>query len=1061
MQKKEVFNRYFLLDTNFKFNNMNANSFMKRTSKFLLLWLAGMLISVQAFAQALTVKGNVKDKAGEGVIGANIVVKGTTNGTITDFDGNFTLQANKGDIIVISFIGYKTQELAAAPTLNVVLEDDSEVLEDVVVIGYGVARKNDLTGSVTAMKPDEKNRGLVTNAQDMMQGKIAGVNVTSSSGAPGAGASIRIRGGSSLNASNDPLIVIDGLAMDNNGVKGLSNALSMVNPADIETFTVLKDASATAIYGSRGSNGVIIITTKKGSAAQAPKVSYSGNISISKVHKTLDVLDGQAYGEFVENYYGVGSDAWNLIKKRTDADGNYLMTEDGRYLYNNTDWQDQIYQTAISHDHNVTITGGLKNMPYRLSLGYTNQDGVLKTSNFERYTVGLNLNPKFLDDHLTFNISGKGMIAKTRYANTGAISAAVRMDPTQDVFSDDPKFSNFGGYFQWVKNGSELNDPNWAYTSERNAVGNPVSLLNMQDERAKSKSFVGNVEVDYKVHGLEDLRIHMNFGGDFSTGKQTLNTSPSSFGSDTYYGRYGYEEIDKYNLSYNAYIQYYKDFNDKHHFDIMGGYEWQHFHNETNNEFYGIYPESNLSTDENGVPRAGSKYNYTYKDAASESYLVSFFGRANYSLMDRYLFTATLRYDGSSRFKDHWALFPSFAFGWKIKEEAFLKNVDAITDLKLRLGYGKTGQQEGIGDYNNFASYNINTVPDSYYPIIGNGALYRPNAYNKDLKWETTTTYNAGIDFAFFNNKLSGSVDYYFRKTTDLINTVSVPAGSNFRNQVQSNIGSLENQGVEISLTWRPIQKNDWYWEITANATYNENKITELVKNDEGYYVSVGGISSGTGNNCQAHIVGKPSYSYYVYQQVYDDKGMPIEGVYVDRNGDGQINQDDLYCYKSPWAPWTAGLSSRLTYKNWDFGFSLRASIGNYVFNDTADGFANIDKRYDSSYGYMQNCLPNSVAMGWKTYDNALSDYWVQNASYLKCDNITLGYSFDKLFKTASYNGISGRIYFSVSNVFTITGYDGIDPEVAYPDTYGMKYGIDNNLYPRPISFLVGLNLNF
>lgn len=1024
-----------------------------RIFRTILPLLLGMFLCVSAYAQTVTVKGHVKDALG-GVIGANVVEKGnTSNGTITDLDGNFTLTVPQGATLVVSFIGYKTQEVAAAPSVVVTLQDDAELLNEVVVIGYGVAKKNDLTGSVTAIKPDEKNRGLVTNAQDMMQGKIAGVSVTTSSGTPGAGANIRIRGGSSLNASNDPLIVIDGLAMDNQGVKGLSNALSMVNPADIETFTVLKDASATAIYGSRGSNGVIIITTKKGTAAQKPKVSYNGNVSFSMKRKTLDVMTGQEYGEFVEDYYGIGSDAWNLIKKQADSEGNYLVDENGNYLYNNTDWQDEIYRTAVSHDHNVTVTGGLKNMPYRFSFGYTDQQGILKTSDFERYTLSVNLNPKFFDDHLTFNINGKGMLANTNYADTGAIGSAVRMDPTQDVYSDDPKYDNFGGYFQWVKTGADLNDPTWPYTAERNAVANPVAQLYTASDKAKSKSLVGNIEIDYKVHGLEDLRIHMNFGGDFSTGKQTYYASPSSFGSNTYYGRYGYEQIDKYNLSYNAYAQYMKDFNEKHHFDIMAGYEWQHFHHEGDNDYYGLYPETNQSVDDAGNSLAGSKYNHTFKKWASENYLVSFFGRANYSLLDRYLFTATVRYDGSSRFQDHWALFPSFAFGWRMKEEAFLKDVDVLSDLKLRLGYGQTGQQEGIGDYNYFASYNDNTNPDSYYPILDNGILYRPNAYNKDLTWETTTTYNVGLDFGFLDSKFTGSVDYYYRKTTDLINTVSVPAGSNFSNEVTSNIGSLKNSGVEVSLTYRPIQTNDWNWEITANATYNENEITELVNNDEGYYVPTGGISSGTGNQCQAHAVGHPSNSYYVYQQVYDENGKPLEGVYVDRNGDGQINQDDRYFYKSPWAPWTAGLSSRLSYKNWDFSFSLRASIGNYVFNDTMDGFANIDKRYDSSYGYMQNCPQSSVEMGWKTYDNALSDYWVQNGSFLKCDNITLGYSFDKLFKTSSYNGINGRVYFTASNVFTITGYEGIDPEVFQ--------GIDNNLYPRPFSFIIGLNLNF
>lgn len=519
-----------------------------------------------------------------------------------------------------------------------------------------------------------------------------------------------------------------------------------------------------------------------------------------------------------------------------------------------------------------------------------------------------------------------------------------------------------------------------------------------------------------------------------------------------YYGRYGFEKIDKYNLSLNAYAQYFKDFNENHHFDIMGGYEWQHFHRQGKSDYYGLYPETTTKTDDAGNSLAGTRYNGSGSNWKTEHYIVSFFGRANYTLLNRYLFTATVRYDGSSRFKDHWALFPSFAFGWRIKDESFLKDVDFLSELKLRLGYGQTGQQEGIGDYNYFASYNTNVTPDSYYPILGNGILYRPNAYNADLSWETTTTYNAGIDFGILKGKLSGSIDYYYRKTTDLINTVYVSAGSNFRNQVTSNIGSLVNKGVELALTYKPISTKDWYWEITANATYNSNEITELI-GKEGYYVPTGGISTGIGNYAQAHAVGHPASSFYVYQQVYDEAGKPIEGVFVDRNADGRINEDDKYFYKSPMAPWTAGLSTRLQYKNWDFGFSLRASFGNYVFNDTEAGFANVSKTYDNSFGYLQNRPMSSVALNWSSYDYALSDYFVQNASFLKCDNITLGYSFENLFGGARYKGINGRVYASASNVFTITKYDGIDPEV-----FG---GIDNGLYPRPMSFQVGLNLKF
>ena len=1009
---------------------MNKKTFY---SKFLQLLLLGACVSLPAAAQQITVKGHVQDQTGEPVAFATVSVPGTKTMTQTDVDGNFRLNVDAGTELRVQYIGFKTTTAKADGTMLITLEDTS-TLNEAVVIGYGVAKKNDLTGSVVAIKPDEKNKGLVVNAQDLIQGKIPGVTVTSASGTPGAGATIRIRGGSSLNASNDPLIVIDGLAMDNEGVKGLSNALSMINPTDIETFTVLKDASATAIYGSRGSNGVIIITTKKGRKAQKPSVSYSGYASVSVKKKTVDALSASEYRDFIKSYYGEDSDAAALLG---DAD---------------TDWQDEIYHAGVSHDHNITVTGGLKNMPYRVTLGYTNQEGILRTSDFERYTASVNLNPTFLNEHLTFNITGKVMHANTRYANTDAIWAASTYDPTQPIKNYSSEYDNFENYSQWIKDGSDLNDSTWPYTYERNSTKNPVALLNLQDEHAKSHSYVGNIEVDYKIHGFEDLRIHANAGGDYSTGTQTLWTSPSAGTDNVYYGRYGSEYKEKYNLSFNAYAQYYKDFNENHHFDIMAGYEWQHFHNEGNYYYYGLYPETNEGTDDDGNSLYGTHYSTSESIWETENYIVSFFGRANYTLLNRYLFTATLRYDGSSRFKDHWALFPSFAFAWRIKDEKFLKNNDFVSELKLRLGYGQTGQQEGIGNYNYFASYNVNSNADSYYAAIGDGTLYRPDAYNSDLTWETTTTYNVGVDFGIFKGKLSGSVDYYYRKTTDLLNSVYVAAGSNFSNIVTSNIGSLENQGVEVSLTYRPISSKNWYWEITANAAYNHNEITELI-GQEGYYVATGSISAGTGNYAQAHAVGHAASSFYVYQQVYDEDGLPIEGVFVDRNGDGQITTDDKYFYKSPAAPWTAGLSTRLQYKNWDLGFTLRASIGNYVYNDVQASNVNISKRYDNSYGYLQNTTHVSLTNNWSSYDYVLSDYFVQNASYLKCDNITLGYSFENILGGHKYKGVSGRLYGSVSNVFCITKYDGIDPEV--------DGGIDSSIYPRPITFQVGVNLNF
>lgn len=788
--------------------------------KALLTLLVGLFLSIGAFAQQIAVKGHVKDTTGEPVIGANVLVKGTTNGTITDFDGNFMLNVPKDAILSVSFVGYKSAEVKAASTVMVTLEDDSQVLDAVVVIGYGSVKKNDMTGSVTAIKPDKLNKGLITNAQDMMTGKIAGVSVISKGGAPGEGATIRIRGGSSLTAENDPLIVIDGLAMDNKGVKGLANPLSMVNPNDIESFTVLKDASATAIYGSRASNGVIIITTKKGQAGARPTISYDGNVSVSTVKSTVDVMDGDQFRSFIKDIWGEDSEAYSKL-------GNA-----------NTDWQKEIFRPAVSTDHNLTISGGLKNMPYRVSFGYTNQNGIVKTSKFERYTASVSLAPSFFEDHLKVNANLKGMIAKNRYADGSAVGSAVSFDPTQSVRSDDPYHQYyFDGYFQWNTDASSLNDDTWKRTFNSNAPGNPVALLEEKDDRAISKSLIGNLELDYKFHFLPDLHAHVNGGMDLSTGKQYTDVSPYS-STNNYYGSYGWEQKDKYNLSLNAYLQYSKDFTDKHRFDVMAGYEWQHFHDTSDQEYWGLYPLSN-----NVVENRGQRYNNTSSGSATESYLVSFFGRVNYTLLDRYLFTATVRQDGSSRFhkNNRWGLFPSFALGWKLKEEAFLKDVDVLSDLKLRLGYGITGQQNiNSGDYPYLAVYETNK-DGAYYPILGEGTTYRPNAYNPDLKWEKTTTYNVGLDFGFLNNRINGAVDYYYRKTTDLLNSVFVSAGTNFKNKVLSNVGSLENSGIEFSINSKPVVTTDWTWDLGFNITYNKNEITKLTTGDsENYYVAAG-----------------------------------------------------------------------------------------------------------------------------------------------------------------------------------------------------------------------------
>ena len=1014
----------------------------------------GLLLTVSSFAQTNAIKGHVKDASGEPVMGATITVNGKAVG-ITDMDGNFSVDAAPGTNLTFTYLGMTPQTVKASKEMSITLQDDSKSLNEVVVIGYGVAKKSDLTGSVTAIKPDSKNKGVVVNAQDMLTGKVAGVNITSNDGTPGGGAKIRVRGGSSLNASNDPLIVIDGLAMDNDGVKGLSNLLSVVNPQDIESFSVLKDASATAIYGSRGSNGVIIITTKKGRKGQKPTVSYSGSVTISEKKNTIDVLNADEFRATVEKLYGKDSEAYSALGTA------------------NTNWQDLIYRTAISHDHNITVSGAAKSLPYRVSVGYTDQQGIVKTSDFKRATASLNLNPSFFKDHLTLNLNAKGMYARTLYTDGSVVSSAVRMDPTQDPYNFtseyhknqlrdkdgnsllDQTLKNYGGYFQWSKK-AEYGDNTWPFTYDSTTqMPNPLSLLDQGSQIAHSRSFIGSADIDYKVHGFEDLRLHATLGADISKGRQSQSFATSCTNA-LYYGSYGGEEILKRNLSLSAYAQYYKDFNKIHHFDIMAGYEWQHFWRSKNNDYVGYYPETNNDASLKGTERPHTPYS-----EKSESYLVSFFGRANYTLLDRYFLTATVRDDGSSRFKEHWAWFPSFAFAWKANEEAFLKNADWLSDLKLRLGYGKTGQQAGsIGDYEWIPSYAISTGTNGFYPVTGTGELYRPNNYRPDLKWETTTTYNVGLDWGIMDQRLSGSVDWYYRKTTDLLNYAPLPSMAGYKNQAWQNIGSLKNTGVEAAITWRAIQTKDWFWTMTYNFTYNKNEITDLngVSENGAPVVNTNiKVGDGSGAYLQANQVGYAMNSYYVYQQVYDKNGKPIENCVVDRNGDGKINESDKYLYKSPAAPVTMGFSSRLEYKNWDFGFSLRASLGNYVYNNVEQGMSNMNtgEWFSNSLKYFSNRLKSTVERNWQTYEitSKLSDYYVKNASFLKCDNITLGYSFNNLFKSSGWHGLSGRAYATASNVFTITNYDGLDPEVGD--------GNDNNLYPRPFSVVVGLSLNF
>ena len=998
-----------------------------KTPVRILSLLLGLFLSVGAFAQN-DVKGIVKDASGEPIIGATIRVVGQDGGAITDFDGNFTIKAAPGAKIQVSYIGYKTVELPVSANMVVTLQDDTQLLSDVVVIGYGRAKKEDLTGSVTAIKPDEMSKGITSSASDMLVGKVAGVDVITAGGSPGSGAQIRIRGGSSLNASNDPLLVVDGLTIDNNTATGMSNVMAMINPNDIETFTVLKDASATAIYGSRASNGVIIITTKKGRKGTGPKFSYNGDVTISTTQKRYDVLNGDQYRALINSLTGD-------ISGLGDA---------------NTDWQDQIFRTAVSTSHNLSITGGLKNMPYRVSAGYQSESGIIKNSYMKRFNASVNLAPSFLDDHLNFNVTAKFTTEKDSYVDAGAVvGGALAMDPTRPIY-DHSEIGDafFGGYWQSHSDNPGYSDPNWTYTSNTNTPQNPVAYLNQKECIAHSTDFTGNIEMDYKIHGFEDLRIHASLGGQYTQSKQDDWTSPYSY-ENNYYGWDGVTKYYKYSITANAYAQYQHTFG-AHNVDIMVGGEESHYHRNGWNAGSGWDPYTDQPYN------VASKAEQSW---ATHNSLVSYFGRLNYTLLDRYMLTATFRADGSSRFaKGHkWGYFPSVALAWRINEEKFMKNLKWWNEFKLRLGWGQTGQQD-IGY--DFLYAMLYTSSNSYaqYPF-GNdyGTTVRPDRFNPDLTWETTTTWNAGLDFAFLNNRITANIDGYYRKTTDLIQEVTLPVLMNLAQRMPQNIGSLENYGVEFTIGAKPIVTKDFTWDIQYNLAWNHNEITELVGGDDGYIVQSGGtISKGNSTHVQAHTVGQPANSFWVYQQVYDEAGKPIEGVYVDRNNDGIINSDDRYFYHSPAADVFMGLTMKFIYKRWDLSFALRASLGNYVYYDFLSNKAAISASGLYSNSAYSNTTQAAIDLGFTGTGGSeyyLSDYFVRNASYLKCQNITLGYSFPALLKFNNQDYFSGRVFFTVQNPFIITKYKGLDPEVSS--------GIDSNPYPRPLSFQLGLNLNF
>ena len=980
--------------------------------KMVCTWCVLLASIVFAQAQTIEVRGTVFDTQKEPVPGASILIKGTGTGTITDADGKYAIKVSDSKaVLVFSFVGYTPQEFIVGnrKVIDVELKDDAVLLKDVVVIGYGSVKKKDLTGSITSVTEKDLQKGEISPDR-MILGKVAGVQVTPNGGAPGSGSRIRIRGGASLTASNDPLMIIDGIPVDNAGVAGSPSVLSTINPNDIESMNILKDASATAIYGSRASNGVIIITTKKAAYGQKMKVDFSTQFSLSSIAKKLELLSGDEIRDVVNNNPKSTNELKGLLGKQ------------------NTDWQDQIYQTAFGTDNNLSLTGAVKNIPYRVSLGYLNENGILRTGNIERITGALNLNPRFFDNHLKIDASVKGSRINNRFANTDAIQTAVSFDPTQPVKADG--FDKYDGYFTWLMPDGNL---------KTQALTNPMLLLNTYDNTSNVSRVIATAQIDYKMHFLPELRANLNVGYDYSKGKGKVyipEWAPQMASRNGQSQEYG---SNKTNKLFEFYLNYAKEFTGiKSFFDITAGYTYQDWLTHSDN-----YIDYTATGEEFKKP------DFPFDEPRNT--LISVFGRLNYTLMNKYLLTVTVRRDGSSRFHpdNRWGTFPSFALAWKIKEENFLKNVDAISELKLRLGYGQTGQQDIYLYYPYLARYEQSSNVAQYQFGDQFYYMYRPAAYDQEIKWESTETYNAGLDFGFLDNRITGSLDVYLKKTKDLLATVSVPAGSNFSNQLITNIGSLENKGLEFTLNAEIVKSKDWNWNASFNMAFNRNKITKLtlVDSDEYEGIPQGWIFGSTGGTVQIHSVGYNSFSYYLYQQVYDDNGKPLEGVYVDQNNDGKINNKDLVRSKSSEPKVTCGFSTSLSFRNWELSTSLRGSFGNYMYNNMNSALATYSNILSPSKSILN--APSSVLESNFYLNQPLSDYYLENASFVKMDNLSLSYNFGKVFnKTVNVRGT-----LSVQNVFTITKYSGIDPEIAG--------GVDRSFYPRPRTFTLGFNINY
>ncbi|MFB9055526.1 SusC/RagA family TonB-linked outer membrane protein [Mariniflexile ostreae] len=957
------------------------------------------LVPTLMFGQS-RVKGTVTEQSASIPLpGVNVIIKGTTTGVATDFDGKFDIQTKVGDVLVFSFIGYQTKEVTytGQTLLNVQLSENAAQLNEVVVIGYGSVKKEDLTGAVDMVNADDFNKGPVLSPQQLISGKVAGVSVTSAGGAPGEGQNIIIRGQGSLSLERTPLYVIDGFPIDKGSVGGSRNPLNFINPNDIESIVVLKDASATAIYGSRAANGVILITTKKGKDTGF-KFSLNSSTTVSTPIDQVDVMSANQFRA--------------LINQTGTADNIALLGNA------NTNWQDQIYTNAYGSDHSFSALGNAFGVPIRASLGYTGQDGVLKNDNLSRTTGSINIKPSLLDNHLKLDLNARGMYTQNTFANRDAIGSAIDFDPTKPIYDVNSKY---GGYFSWIDSNTG-NRPSLAPT-------NPVALIDLVDDTSEVRRLVANAKVDYNLHFFEELTATVNLGLDEQNShgrKVTSDLIPTA--DETWNGSRTSFTQQATNKLFDAYLTYEKSFEDIHNFTAVAGYSYQSF--EFNNTSFDSEKEED-----------GLEYEFLDK---SKNVLLSYFGRVNYSFNEKYLLTASLRADASSKLNpdDRWGYFPSVAAAWNIHKESFLKDT-ALNELKLRIGYGEVGNVNGLGDYKFLTRYDGSQATAGYQ--FGNAyyQTYRPSPINENLRWEVGQTLNIGVDYAFLSRRISGSVNVYSKKTKDLISNSFIDPFTNFGNQIEANIGDMENRGIEFNLNLIPVRNDNFEWSLNYNIALNENEITNLP--DQQF---VGGITGGTGNNIQTHIKGEAPFSFLVYEQVYDTNGRPIEGAYVDRNNDQVINEDDKYINHDPYADVTMGLGTNLSFKQWDLAIVTRANMGNYIYDNVASRAGTLNRATEN--GILTNLDTDYYTTGFKKFtDNGLlSDHYVKDASFFKIDNITLGYTLNNVFKDTTF-----RFYGSVQNVLTVTDYDGLDPEV-----YG---GIDNNFYPRPRTYVLGVNIDF